>query len=69
MTTPIAPPVRGRRRIPIGIIYVVCYDWWGEIHCWRHSRRYRALCREYDDMCGWEVMYAREGSIICPVVH
>ena len=60
-------PVHGLRRIPMRIIYATCPDWWGEIHCWRHSRRYRAMSRQDPDVCPWEVVYT--ARTLCPVVH
>jgi hypothetical protein len=69
---PAQPPactVRGLRRIPLSIIAVVCWDWNGEIHCWRHSRRYRALCRDNDWDSVWEVIYVRDGTRRCHMAH
>lgn len=56
----------GLRRIPLAIVRVRCPDFWGETYCWRHARRYRALCRRDPDTCPWEVLYGRGP---CRIAH
>lgn len=65
-----ARPVRGLRRLSLmPHVLVRCPDWWGESHCWHHSRKYRAMCREDPDVCPWEVTYVRDVTRYCPMVH
>ena len=55
-----------RRRVSLSNVHVRCPDHWGEVKCWKHSRPYRKLCREDDNVCPWEIV---RGHHFCPVSH